>query len=411
MTLMMTLGLHAIERTGVLSPLYLSSSETDVLFRNPAELSFHKRFLEVGMLYGVSTSVFNGHFLLHIPDNLPVYYGQNNRNKVAYHIPLGHFGFSMEFFGENFTKNIVYIDDESMEDGGYYTLSNGGYKLLATWAKQTRFFTAGLNFKYYHYRDIDDSESLRRGFGTDLGFYFTPLEELYMGFVVNDVGGTYYKDANWNGVINNGVALKTNQRLRLSAAVLSGEDMSVNLGIPLTELRDLADNPRYFWRNISVYGRKVFMETLECGFGYNTKDVYAQIGFNINDYIDLGIIGYKDVFSDGSMRFNAYLKLGLAFAQKDEYSSIKRLLKDSPQYQKEPKRNNRRLEKKRFPPKRPERSRSKRGGSGRYADEQEYDHIEGKLDDKIEDLEEKRRKLRHMRRMDEIREAIDVEGD
>ena len=83
--------------TSFISPLSLGVVETDSIFKNPAELVFHRNVVDCKLNYETKSNKFGGLFIFHIQDNFPLIM-ENSLNKLQ----LGDFAFSTEFFGTDF---------------------------------------------------------------------------------------------------------------------------------------------------------------------------------------------------------------------------------------------------------------------------------------------------------------------
>jgi len=387
-----------LSKTGRITPMFLGSSETDSLFRNPAELTLHEHFLEGRLLYGVSDKKFSGSFIIHLPDNLPIYVYEGWRDeKQKMILPLGDFGFSMEFFGSNFAQNILWIEDKTNKDsGGYFSLAEGGYRMLFTWAKKTRFFTVGGNLKRFYYRDIRSSDSTRNAIGVDLGFYFTPFEDLYLGTVVTDFGDTLLKDGFWNPITENGNTLKISQDILITAAVLSGQDMSFAIGVPLRFVNEIQKNPTQAWRRLSFMGRKVFDKTVEISGGYNSKDIFANMGLKLNEFIAIGLIGSRELFSSSSYTLMGYLTMAYPFqnAGKDfsgwpGHHPVQDTLYH--QSRKDLKKNNERQAQQ----------------DEKEAEENAYKEVEEELNEQLKEIQKKKQTLKKIKKKEAIKKELD----
>ncbi|MFC1616596.1 hypothetical protein ACFL2K_00085 [Candidatus Margulisiibacteriota bacterium] len=261
----------ATTKQDVLTPLFIGTSETDTIFRNPAELPLYENLLGGRLTYGLNDKRFTGSFIFHLPD-----------------FSLGDLALSVDGFGSDFSQNVVWIDSAN---GGSFSLTEGGYKGLITWAKKTDFLTVGINGKWYRYGDKKTAGEERQAVGMDLGFFFTPFEDLFIGAVANDFGDTIIRDLNQNEVE------RVKQEIRLSAAVLSGDDMAFSIGVPFSRLWEAQDDPNNFWKRMSFQGRKIFGNWLVVGAGYNTKDIYYDCGFKLNDFFKISLIGSNDVIN------------------------------------------------------------------------------------------------------------------
>ena len=59
---------------------------------------------------------------------------------------------------------------------------------------------------------------------------------MYLGAALSDIGGTSIKDGSWERTLE-----EVPQVLRLTAAVVSGKDMSVSIGLPSTLIEELEE--------------------------------------------------------------------------------------------------------------------------------------------------------------------------
>jgi hypothetical protein len=411
-------------KTSLVSPMFIRASETDTVFRNPAELTLHDRLTETRLTYGISDKKFGGIFLVHIPDNLPFYAGGRKNS-----LPLGDFAFSMEFFGTNFAQNMMWVADD---DGGHFTLADGGYKMLFTWAKKTRFLTIGANLKVYRYRDINDPDSQRNATGFDLGMFFTPFKDLYLGAVANDVGSTFIKDNEGNAIQQNGQSMIIDQEIRFTAAVLSGKDMSFSVGVPLKLYDALKNDSRHAWKSLSFQGTKVFDNFFVVSAGSNTRDLYGSLILKLNDYIDFGVIGFRDLYVNNKVDFTLTFSVGypidkflehMKWTSKPQAPAKSYQRKTRHQIRMDQKRKEIELEKKRqyqeTSNKKLDRiekklDRIESNKSTRKIDYQEddaYKEIEEELDIKIENLKNKKIKLRKLKKKDQLRRELNALED
>ena len=118
-----------------------------------------------------------------MPDNFPVYV-----NDSLTESKLGDFAFTSEFFGTDLSSNLISVENEEGESE--LTLKEGGFRSAFTWAKRTRFFTFGLNVKYFNYRNLSEIDLEQHAIGFDSGLYFSPFTDLFFGVVVNDIGSS-----------------------------------------------------------------------------------------------------------------------------------------------------------------------------------------------------------------------------
>jgi hypothetical protein len=398
-------------KSSLVTPMFLRSQETDTIFRNPAELTIYDKVFETRFMYGVEDSRFSSLFIFHLPDNLS--FG----NTPIWN--LGHFAFSLEYFGTNFGQNLMWIPDP---EGGYFTIADGGYKMLFSWAKKTQYLTIGANIKTYHYRDLRETNSERNAVGLDLGIFLTPFKDLYLGASANDVGSTSLKDANGNVIVLNGQEQIIGQRVRLTAAVISGSDMAFSVGIPFSLWDDIQNNPRQGWKKIAFQGYKIFDNWLEVNAGSNTKELYAQVSFRLNEFISFGIIGARDLYSGPDINCTLTLSAGWpieSFANliSKNKNNIKKAQKE--QYYKSRKERNEelnnakkndKLEKKldRIEEKLDRIEDKSSTSSKKKSDDLEiYEEIEDDLNDKIKALEKKKKKINKLKRKQEILEELE----
>ncbi|NBV42213.1 hypothetical protein EBR96_05535 [bacterium] len=300
-----TLG-SSFAYSSLVTPYFIRASETDTIFRNPAELTLHNRIVEARLSYGITNSRFGGLALLHIPDGVE-FAGPNNtpvRNGI------GDFALSGELFGSNLAQNLVFQNDS--DGNGRFNLLDGGYKILLTYAKKTQFVTVGANAKYYYYRDLNTAGSGRRALGFDLGAFLTPLDDMFLGLSVNDVGNTVLRDNNNQPVLNpDGSQQTVAQVVRFTAAAVSGSDMSLSVGLPLSLIDDIQKNPRDGWKRVSFQFTKIFSKSLEFSAGSNTKDLYAYVGLHANDYLNYGITAARSIYDANDYSFTLALNIGV----------------------------------------------------------------------------------------------------
>ncbi|MCP4050064.1 MAG: hypothetical protein GY730_05090 [bacterium] len=389
----------------MVSPLFLRASETDTIFRNPAELTLHNRIVEGRLHYGVTDKKFGGMFLIHMPDNLPInIHGQNMS------FPWGDFSFAMEFFGSNFGQNIMWVNSRSNnknDAGGHYTIADGGYKTLFTWAKKTKYLTIGTNIKTYHYRDTKKTESERNAVGFDLGMFLTPLKDLYIGAVANDVGGTSLKDSNGNVIIDsNGTKSIVPQTIRFTAAIISGNDMSFSVGVPSYLIAEIKDRPKQAWKKVSFQGSKCFDNWLQITGGSNTQDLFGMVTVKISDFMDFSIIGARNLYAqseeDRNVNYTLLLSAGYPIAKLFENTNkkpektgyIKR--KHYHKTRKELRRENKL-----------QRKVKDRRIRVEYEDNDIIDEIEDDLDDRIDHLKRKKRRLKKIKRRKQLEQELD----
>jgi hypothetical protein len=391
-------------KQSMVTPVFLRASETDVLFRNPAELTLHERVAEGRLHYGLSNEKFGGSFILHMPDNMPM-----NFNGGGTPLAIGDFAFSMEFFGSNFSQNMMWVNDD---DGGHFSVADGGYKMLFTWAKKTEFLTVGANLKTYHYRDITNPDSERNSVGLDLGAFFTPFKDLYLGISASDIGGSLIKDSNGNAVEDaNGNKTIIEQEYRFTAAVLSGKDMAFSVGIPLSLAKELKEDPKHAWKKVSFQGSKTFDNWLQITAGSNSKDVYGAVTIKANDFVDFGVIAACDLYNEHITQYTLTVSAGYPIDKMFEQLGNK---KSEPQ----PKNNSKyrksrkeiREEKTLTREKKLERKMElmedeldtlKRQDLKKSKPTSVYDEVEKDLDEEIRELKRKKRKLKSIKRKKE----------
>jgi hypothetical protein len=417
-------------KMSLVSPMFIRASETDTMFRNPADLTLYDRVLDLRFSYGLKENRFGGLFLLHLPDNIPIYSGGKKDT-----LSLGDFGFSMEVFGTDFSQNLMWIENDEDDEGGHFSLAEGGYRMLFTWAKKTKFLTFGTNLKVYKYRDLNDTTTEINATGLDVGMYLTPFKDLYLGAVVNDVGSTVLRDSSNQAIYEDGKKQTIAQEVRLTAAVISGKDMGFSVGIPVKLIEHLRNDTQHPWRTISFQGTKVFDNFLAIAAGSNTKDLYGSISILLNNYMDIGIIGSQGLYGSKEIDYTLTFSLGYPVEKFLEHLGWLHKTKKSPFppqiYHKT--RNDQRIQSKRktnkltnkkrikklekrlnnietrkqlprvindIPPETPYKLPSE--------EQSAYKEIEDELNTKINKLQKKKSTLKKLKKKDEIKRQLDA---
>lgn len=269
-----------------ITPYFLSPSETTTVFQNPADLTYYNYVFGGALTYGPYDQRFSGSIVVKTDD-----------------FGLGEMAAAVEYFGTNFAENFIWIDDP---DGGHFSLTKGGYKQTFIWAKKSRFLRVGIDFKHYYYRELDTGTN-ERGLGFDAGLYITPFEDLLFGIYTTDIGGTRITDADNPSVLKRTIPNRT----WLTATVTSGNDLIISAGLPTDILKDY-QTVRGIWRKSSFNIQKIFSQTLITEIGYNSKDLFAGIGYKFNDFISIEYLVSNDLYvQDGVYRHLLMLSYGI----------------------------------------------------------------------------------------------------
>jgi hypothetical protein len=253
-----------------ISPLYTDPVQSSTVFSNPAEMAHWNNIGGLEMRYRGRQNSFSGTLTGKTPDFF-----------------LGNFALSMEAFGSDFGSNLIWLPATTVTDG-HFSLTKGGQKYTFTWAKQLEQATFGIDAKYYSYRELDSGRE-ESGVGFDAGFLYHPFAKiLYLGVVVNDLRSTDIYDSNKN------LLYSIPERIRLTAAFAPIEDLSFTVGAPVDIFSDRLD-ARDTWRKMSFSVRKIWDKGLNADLGYNSRDVYASLGYIISDAVNLKAIISNDL--------------------------------------------------------------------------------------------------------------------
>ncbi|MFT5171061.1 MAG: hypothetical protein ACI9BD_000833 [Candidatus Marinamargulisbacteria bacterium] len=393
---------YDFSKNSFVSPFFIRASETDTVFRNPAELTLHERVFDGRLTYGLKDERFGVLLIGHFPDYFPSEKARKFHQSTS---PFGDFAFSLEIFGTEFAQNLLWIKDEKQDSGGRFTLADSGTKFLFTWAKRTEFLTLGANLKNYHYRNLNESGSERNAFGIDLGVFFTPLDDLFLGLSVNDLGDTQIKDGTWTTVTDT-----VPQIIRLTAAVVSGKDMSFSVGLPSTLIEELRDRPRQAWKLISFQGTKIFDNTYALSGGSNSKDLYAHLGYNLNKNLTVGVGGYRDLHD--SREYSIIVNLSGGWAIEDAFNNWGNT--KTPKIQPAPAQKSRRHQKEMnrvrsdTRRRRSEEKRLEKKVDRHLEKEDLYDEVRDDLNDDLDKLNQKESRLRREQdRLERERETVE----
>ena len=356
--------------SNISSPLFLSTSETDTIFRNPAELLLHNRVIDTYLRWGATDQKFSLGAILHLSDSM----GKRDS--------FGDLAISIETFGTDFMKNITWVTNSEGE--GEFTLADAGYNLSLTWAKDFNIAVAGLNLKKYHYRNLRDPNSQRDSIGLDAGFYIKPFRDLYLGVVATNIGTTTIRDQNLNTMAI------TETELLLTSTIFSGKDTTFSIGVPINRLKELEKNHKTFLKYVSIQAKKVFNNTLEIGVGSNTKNIYANIGLNISPFVSVGSIYSFDTENVFDTDFTVQMTFGIPH-QTNKFNKNK----SSNKYRKYRKSKFNEIDKQNKKVHKKIKNKS-------------LDPIEMKIDDKIDDIKIRKlkRKKRQYRKLKEELENI-----
>ena len=295
------------------SPTFLRNPETDTVFRNPSELSLYDKVIETRFAYGIRDKKANAVIILHLPDHFPIYRYGDNQQLNETRLPFGNIALSFEYFASQIGQNLPSFDHSSSA----YSSKTNGYKMALTWAKQMKHFNIGVSTKKYDYQDPTLlSGSITNTWGWDAGFYLKPFRDLYFGAVINDIGSSILRDKDG---IEKGKVL---QELRLTAAIVSNDDMSFSIGIPSSLFDDAYKNKKYAWKYIAFQGSKVFEEKFSLTLGSNTKDIYTQLGFIMNPNFKISLLGARNI--DRSSDWQIFTSISLSYPVKNFFAALRK---------------------------------------------------------------------------------------
>ena len=262
-----------INDTFYISPLYIDSVQGSTVFNNPAEMAHWNNIFGLELRYRTPVNAFSGTLTFKIPD----FY-------------LGNFAFSMEAFGSDFGNNLIWVPKTSEQDA-HFSLTKGGQKYVFTWGKRVEQVTFGADVKYYRYRELAEAGGVvddELGVGFDLGILYHPWEKFFLGIVISDFTDTeiFDEDKNQLGTIQ--------ERIQLTAAIQPFADLSLSVAAPVDILSDRVDD-RDFLRKMSFSVRKIWDKGLNAEIGYNSKDIYAGLGYIISDAVNIKTLLSNDL--------------------------------------------------------------------------------------------------------------------
>ena len=262
-----------------ISPLYTDPVQSSTVFPNPAEMAHWNNIAGLELRYRGRQNAFSGALTLKTPDFL-----------------IGNFAFSMEAFGSDFGNNLIWVPETDSTEA-HFSLTKGGQKYSAVWAKRMEQATFGVDVKYYRYRELNTGRE-EAGAGLDAGFLYHPLERLYFGLVVNDLTNTEIYDSSSSATKN--LLYSIPARIRVSAAFSPLNDLSFTAGAPVDIFTDKWDS-RETWRKASFSVRKIWDAGLNLELGYNSRDAYASLGYIISDAINMKAVLSNDLtIKDGT---------------------------------------------------------------------------------------------------------------
>lgn len=378
-------------RANLVTPLFLKASETDTIFRNPAELTLHRYFAEGRLSFGSSGRI-GSIIMIHFPDQGPFYKVSPYGELSVGNWNLGDLSFSYEAFVNNFGDSVFLIDDS---EGSRVVSSDSGKRAMVTWAKQTRFLSVGTNIKFYQYQNTGNNTE-RNVVSTDLGMFFTPFTDLYLGAAINDIGSPKIRDDDGNVVLDeNGNESVIEQDIRFSLAVISkNKDMSFSVGIPASLIDDIDNYERDAWKVVSFQGYKIFDDWLEISLGSNTQDLYASIGIYMNKNIKVSAAGTRDILNKEDYGFTATVGAGITIEDYFNYFKPKEKKKE---------------DEKSISVKRKSRRELNQEKKEQKKSKDVYDEIEEELNQQIKELEEKKEKLQTLKKKEEIYKQLEEE--
>ncbi len=391
---------QSFSKTNTVVPIIANQYANDARFMNPAELVLNKQYLSAKLNF----SSFNN---------------QTGFQLFAHAIDvwgLGDFAIGTDIYGSDLGDNLVVIektvdcnDDPTKKClDSSLALIRSGTKMHATWAKETRFLSFGLQYRFYNFKDLQNQSNSRYAHSLDGGFFFTPLSETYIGFVMRNIGDSTIRDHNGNEVIENGKNVQFSEEMLLTLGLTSSnKDLALSVALPVEIVSYLKEDSTEVLRHMSFQLTKYFSNTVELSGGYSSRDMYVRLGYQFNRFLRCSITGSKQALQEAEpyVSFSMDLSLPESLFKSDDSEEIK------PKVTSGSRRKQYRKGKKGH--KKPKKRRAKHRRDRDQDDDDDnmeddiLDDMEDDINDDLDDLRRRKKKLRKYRKKKEIERDLD----
>lgn len=383
-------------KMNIVTPVIAEPYENDSHFINPAELILHKQYGSVELTF----SAINNRSGLNVFGHMPDIFG------------LGHLAGGVSYYGSDLPNNLMFIEKAKPCDSNPFlsckssnlALIEGGSKYNITWAKETRFLSIGLQYRYYNFENLKDRAQTQNAHSFDGGVFITPFKETFFGLSVRNIGDSELKNADGDTIYENNEKVIFPETYMFTFGLTSAErDLAIAAGIPLELLEKIKDNPNDVVKKVSIQISKVFENTFELTTGYNTRDFFVRLGF-IHNYGRLSISASKQAVDGSDAYISFALNVGLPF-DKPLIKSTKKGV-ENPQVKSESIKPPSAIQTSRRASLKP--IEKKENSKTRYElDDEIYKELEEEVDQEIKNLEIKKNKIKKLKRKNEIEKEID----
>ncbi len=324
--LIMALGLTLWGQSNMgqrsLSPRMASSYSNSATFSNPTELLMNRQYIGVQ----VNMSAINNRSGFQLFGHAMDVFG------------MGDFAFTFDMYGSDLVNNLTLVEKTvPCRDNPNYmcrdtslSLIKSGTKYTGTWAKQLpgimSWLSVGAQFRYYSYDNLLNSSEKRQSYAGDIGVYIAPIEEIYFGFAVRNMGGSNIKDRNGRDIKENGQIQTIPQSSMLSLGIApQNRAYGLALGMPVDGNTGLTGDWIQFVKQTSLNFWFPIADEIAITTGYNTRDFYLTLDYQMNAFFGVTISASKQAVESSDSFVSFALNIGWFsdehMAQKSQGSS------------------------------------------------------------------------------------------